>query len=359
MPALSFARASGFVLLSLAAPVEAGEYAWSLPQHFPRPQVPASNPMRDATVELGRHLFYDPRLSRTGELACAGCHRQELAFTDGLARSRGVTGELTARGSMSLANVAYASRLTWANPLVRTLEHQATLPLFGEAPVEMGLGGHEARVLAALQAEPRYPALFAAAWPEDGEISLARAIEAIAAFERTLISATSPYDRYVAGEHTALSSAARRGMALFFSERTECFHCHGGFNFSDAVDHTGLAAPEVAFHNTALYDPYPPGNRGVAEITGDPADSGRFRAPTLRNIAVTAPYMHDGSLPTLDAVIDHYAAGGRAPENSDKSPFMVGFVLTDDERADLLAFLHSLTDEAFLTDPRHADPWPR
>jgi cytochrome c peroxidase len=357
VPALSFVRASALVLLGLAAPAGPEEYTWHLPRHFPRPQVPADNPMSAAKVELGRHLFYDPRLSRTGEVACASCHRQELAFTDGLAVSRGATGEATPRGSMSLANVAYASRLTWANPLVRTLEHQATLPMFGEAPVEMGLSGHEARVLAALRAEPRYPALFAAAWPGDGEIDLQRVIAAIAAFERSLISATSAYDRYVAGDTAALSAAQRRGMALFFSERTECFHCHGGFNFSDAVDHAGLAAPEVAFHNTALYDPYPPDNRGIAEISGDPADRGRFRAPTLRNIAVTAPYMHDGSLPTLDAVIDHYAAGGRAPDNFNKSPFMVGFVLTTDERADLLAFLHSLTDQPFLTDPRHADPW--
>ena len=363
MPALSFARASAVLLLTLAAaPADPPAYAWSLPDHFPRPQVPADNPMSAAKVELGRHLFYDPRLSSTGEVACASCHRQALAFTDGRARSPGATGERTLRSAMSLANVAYAARLTWQSPLLATLEHQATLPMFGEAPIEMGLSGHEARVLAALAAEPRYAALFAATWPGDDAITMPRAIQAIAAFERSLISAASPYDRYVAGERDALPEPARRGIALFFSERLECFHCHGGFNFSDSVDHAGLAAPELAFHNTALYDldgagSYPAPNTGIAAVTGDPRDMGRFRAPTLRNIAVTAPYMHDGSVPTLSAVLEHYAQGGRAASNPNRSGFMVGFVLTDTERADLIAFLESLTDPTFLSDPRHADPW--
>ncbi len=362
MPALSFARASAVALLALAAaPAGPAAYAWSLPSHFPRPQVPADNPMSAAKVELGRHLFYDPRLSSTGEVACASCHRQALAFTDGRARSPGATGEHTPRGSMSLTNVAYASRLTWANRLTPPPAHRAPLRIFGEAPIEMGVGDHQPRLLAALAAEPRYAALFAMVWPEDGAITLPRAIQAIAAFERTLISADSPYDRHVAGEHAALAEPARRGMALFFSERLECFHCHGGFNFSDAVDHAGLAAPELAFHNTALHPVDAAGRRapehaGVAAVSGDARDMGRFRAPTLRTIAAPAPYMHDGSLPTLGAVIDHYAAGGRA-DDPERSPFMVGFVLTAAERADLIAFLESLTDPNFLKDPRHADPW--
>jgi cytochrome c peroxidase len=161
-------------------------------------------------------------------------------------------------------------------------------------------------------------------------------------------------------------------MDLFFSERLECFHCHGGFNFSDAVDHARLPEPERAFHNTGLYNvdgngAYPPGDRGLLALTGNPADMGRFKAPTLRNIAVTAPYMHDGSIATLEEVIDHYAEGGRTIASGPdagvgsasplKDPFVSGFVLSDRERADLVAFLESLTDESFLTDPRFSDPF--
>ncbi len=160
-------------------------------------------------------------------------------------------------------------------------------------------------------------------------------------------------------------------MALFFSERLECFHCHGGFNFTADVDHEGTIFSEPSFHNTGLYNydhlgSYPRPNRGLYEFTGRPEDMGRFRAPTLRNIEVTAPYMHDGSVADLDEVIDHYAAGGRTvtdgewagdgSQNPFKSEFIVGFELSEQERADLIEFLHSLTDREFLEDPDFADP---
>jgi cytochrome c peroxidase len=161
-------------------------------------------------------------------------------------------------------------------------------------------------------------------------------------------------------------------MELFYSERLECHHCHGGFNFTEASVHAGSAFDAALFHNTGLYDldgagAYPAGNTGLYELTGEPADMGRFRAPTLRNVAVTAPYMHDGSVETLEEVIRIYEAGGRLIEDGPwagdgrssplKSGLIPGFALTDDERADLVAFLESLTDARFLTDPRFADPY--
>jgi cytochrome c peroxidase len=161
-------------------------------------------------------------------------------------------------------------------------------------------------------------------------------------------------------------------MTLFYSENLECHHCHGGFNFSEATIHAGSVFDSALFHNTGLYNldgegAYPANNTGIFEITGDPADMGRFRAPTLRNIAVTGPYMHDGSMDTLEAVLDHYAAGGRLIEDGPnagdgrasplKSGLVAGFSLTEDERADLVAFLESLTDETFLTDPALSDPY--
>ncbi len=215
--------------------------------------------------------------------------------------------------------------------------------------------------------------MFRVAFPESaGEITLSTITRALAAFERTLISLDSPYDRYrYGGQPDAISPAAKRGEALFFGERLECYHCHGGFNFTDNVQHAGLAFPEVGFHNNGLYNVdgrggYPPDNPGIGELTGDPDDEGKFRTPSLRNVALTAPYMHDGSLASLQDVIDHYVAGGRTIHQGRyrgtgstspyKSPLIVGFELSDGERNDLVAFLESLTDSGFVTDPRLADP---
>lgn len=351
-------------------PLEASPspYEWNIPEWLPRPVVPDDNPMTAEKVELGKQLFYDTRLSVTGNFSCATCHQQALAFTDGKAVAIGATGDIHPRNSMSLTNVAYSSVLTWANPLMRSLEEQLLVPLFGEHPVEMGMAGREQEILAMLQNDAQYAERFDVAFGQDSSpISISNLAKAIASFERTLISARSPYDRYrYGGEPDAISAAAKRGEALFHSERLECFHCHGGFNFSDSIMHERLAFREIAFHNTGLYNidgngAYPPDNTGVYEITQDPADMGHFRAPTLRNIELTAPYMHDGSIATLDEVIDHYAAGGRTlaagndagagHANPHKSIFIAGFELSEQERHDLIAFLRSLTDEAFIQNP--------
>lgn len=334
-----------------------GPYEWKLPPGFPYPVVPPDNPMTAEKVELGRHLFYDKRLSRNQTQSCATCHRQDRAFADHRPRGLGSTGEFHPRGSMSLANVAYAPVLTWANPNVRALEKQALVPLFGDHPVELGMSGQEDLLLRRLKAEPRYAKLFAAAFPREA-IELANALKAIASFQRTLLSGDSPYDEYRRGDDPqAISAAARRGEKLFFSERFECFHCHGGFNFTGSVNYLGKGTAEVEFHNTGLYEKYPEPNIGLAEFTQNEEDRGKFKAPTLRNIAVTAPYMHDGSVPTLAAAIDHYRNGGRAPGNPNKSEFVKPIEMTPGEKADLIAFLEALTDRAFLTDARFADPW--
>ena len=369
-------RAASLVLAVLAATTSAcdGEsFRFDLPPGFPAPRIPADNPMNEAKVELGRHLFFDERLSFNETQSCASCHVPSLAFTDGAARSTGSTGEMTPRGSMSLANVGYAATLNWANPAVVTLEGQARIPLFGEEPVELGLAGHEALLVDRLRDDPAMVARFDAAFPEPaGErVSLGNVLKALAAFQRTLISGDSPYDRYQQGDTSAMSPSAVRGMELFFGERLECFHCHGGFSLSSSIDHEGNVFDQSLFANNGLYNldglgAYPPANTGLFEHTGDRADMGRFKPPTLRNIARTAPYMHDGSLATLGDVLDHYARGGTLTEDGPnagdgrdsplKSPFIAGFTLSETERADLIAFLEALTDEAFLTDPRFSDP---
>lgn len=362
----TFAFAALLFLGGCGAPTP--EWTWQLPAGFPTPAVPQDNPMSTAKVELGRRLFYDKRLSRNGQQACAGCHEQARAFTDGRVTALGSTGEVHRRNAQGLTNVAYAPTVTWANPLLNTLERQALLPLLGDTPVELGFGGREAELFARLAMDADYARRFQEAFPEEqGEVSLVTITKALGAFQRTLLSGGAPYDKWAAGDAAALSDSAKRGMDLFNSERLECYHCHGGFTFSDSVAHAGTALPETIFHNTGLYDvdrqgSYPLSDTGVFEVTNRAADMGRFRAASLRNATVTAPYMHDGSVATLADVIDVYAAGGRARlQNGQPSPLQSdlvrGFTLTADEKADLLAFLESLTDDSFLTDARHADPF--
>ncbi len=238
---------------------------------------------------------------------------------------------------MSLANAAYGASLTWLDAGHAKLEEQMLVPLLGEKPMEMGLNGHEEEAVARLRADPLYPKLFAAAFPGDAEpVSLLNVRKAIASFERTIISGDSPYDRLVwKDDRGALSEPARRGMALFFSKRLACATCHVGFTFSGPASWEGGPKPEPAFHDNGV--------------------GGRFRAPTLRNIAVTAPYMHDGRFATLEEVVDHYAKGGTASPG--RSPLVRGFSITEIEKRDLVEFLKSLTDEELLRKSELSDPF--
>jgi cytochrome c peroxidase len=324
-------------------------------------------------------LFYDVRLSDNQTQSCASCHRQELAFSDGRGTGLGSTGELHLRGPMSLANLAYTPSLTWANPLLSmqadsdAMQRQVETPLYGTVPIELGMKS-QVELEERLGAVPEYRTRFAETFAGEAEpltgLNIARAI---AAFERTLISGSSPYDRFERGDASALGDSAQRGYELFFGERLECFHCHSAPFFTDHFHYAGKALIELKYHNTGLYNvdgqgAYPAGNTGVHTITGRPADMGMFKAPTLRNIAKTAPYMHDGSIATLSEVLDHYAAGGRTlregpnvgvgSRNPRKDRLIRGFSLSEQERADVIAFLESLTDEAFLTDPAFSNPWP-
>ena len=348
---------------AIAAGLVGADFDWNLPKGFPRPTVPADNPMTAAKVELGRYLFYDKRMSMNGKKSCGSCHRQELAFTDGRAHAEGTTGEFHPRGSMSLVNVAYAPLLTWANPALDSLEEQALTPMLGDKPIELGLKGHEQEFLNVLRHDTLYQRLFAEAFPQTGDIyTLQNAIKAIAAFERTIISMRSPYDRYRWGRDlSAISDSAKRGELLFFSsERGGCFQCHGGWNFSvirfeGNRDRRREDDPRAGFFNTGVTTYLPP-NRGLYEHTQRADDIGKFQAPTLRNIALTAPYMHDGSLSTLEEVVDHYTAGGKM-DHPNKSRILRPFHLTDGEKRDLIEFLKSLTDEELLHDPRWSNPW--
>ena len=353
-------------------PVE-GDFAWEIPEWFPVPVVPEDNPMSRPKVELGRHLFYDKRLSGNQTQSCASCHEQGRAFTEPRATSVGSTGT-----SIRATPWRSPTSATWPRSRgpTRCSGRWAAggHPLFAASPVELGMRNREGELIERLRAEPRYQSLFPRSFSSDEDpFTVANLVKAIAAFERTLVSANAPFDRFLyGGEADAIGEDAKRGGALFNSERLECFHCHNGFALMDSVNYRGKSAVEFRFHNTGLYNvggtgAYPAPNRGVLEVTGVPEDMGRFRAQSLRNIAVTAPYMHDGSIATLSEVLDHYGAAGRTiaagphagvgASSPFKSSLVVGFELTADERADVLAFLNAFTDREFLENPKFADPW--
>jgi len=317
---------------SVAAHLTVPAYNWKLPPGFPTPLVPQDNSMSDAKVALGARLFGEKRLSVTGSYACKSCHQPQLAYTDGRPRAVGATGESTRHSAMTLANVAYNAAFTWDDPSVRTLEQQMLQPLFNEHPVEMGLRGRENDILARLTADADYMAQFVAAFPgESPSISIDHIVKAIAAFERTLMSGRSAFDRYVFDDDQgALSTPAKRGMALFYSGRAGCSQCHSGLNFSGPLRYQGHVHAAASRANTGF---------------------GKMRVPTLRNVALTAPYMHDGSVATLDAVIEHYAAAASQRLGIQRlDPRIQPLHLSAQETHDLVAFLESLTDQEFAAE---------
>jgi cytochrome c peroxidase len=314
------------LLAGCSAPASAGDpplaSALPRPQGFPELVTPESNLPTAERIELGRALFYDERLSRSGDVACASCHLQANAFADPNPQSHGVEGRLGKRNASALINEAWGKSFFWDG---RALELDDTLE-----EVARRLND-DAALLAAFQrayASPPTPLTIP---------------QALASFVRSLISSQSRYDAFKAGDTAALTEEERRGEQVFNGERGECFHCHVGYNLtSQGYRNDGIASD----------DP----DSGRFELTQKESDRGKFKTPTLRNIAVTAPYMHDGSLATLEAVVEQYDAGGRGHENTD--PLIQPLALDASEKSDLVAFLRALTDDEFLTNPAFADPEP-
>lgn len=323
---------------------------------LPPAVFPADNPPNAARVALGRRLFYELDLSSNRSISCGSCHKQAQAFADARPHSVGITGEETRRNAPSLANVRWRTAFTWADPKISSLEQQMRNPLFATHPREMGLTPENtAATMARLNARPGYRRMFAKAFAGDAHpITIENAIKAIASFERTIISADAPYDRYRRGKH-AYSLSEENGKALFFGDRAGCSRCHSGFDFNQTPQSLYGKAPPIDENYHAVGLPANPADRGVFEATGKPEDDGRFKTPSLRNVAITAPYMHDGSIPTLEGVLDMYAAGAHN-HNVPRSTLIGDELLTDQERHDLIAFLHTLTDRQLLRNPRFARP---
>jgi cytochrome c peroxidase len=307
---------------------------------FALPEVP-ENPLTVQGVALGRRLFHDPILSGDFTQSCATCHAQPFAFSDhGLSLSVGIDGSVGTRNAPAIINVAWSPDFFWAGRAA-TLEDQAREPV--PNPIEMNVPWAEA--LARVRAHPEYPELFGRAFQSE-EITQDRVVKAIAQFERTLLSQDSKWDRVARGEDT-FTVEELRGQQLFFTERADCFHCHGTRLFTD-----------FRYHDNGIdLEPVDPGRMTV---TGSEFDFGKFRSPTLRNIEVTAPYMHDGRFATLEEVIEHYSSGIQHSPNLD--PLLLierpgdTQEFTEQEKGDLLAFLKTLTDPVFLSNPGYGPP---
>jgi cytochrome c peroxidase len=336
-------------------PARPTPYALTVPAGFPTPIIPADNPLTNEGVALGRRLFYEKALSSTGTMSCGSCHQQSKAFTDGLPLAVGVDGVANPRGTMSLANMLWSKQLTWDGAFT-TLETQALKPLENSIELHQPL----ATSVAKLQTTTLYPPLFQAAFGTQ-TITPELALKALAQFERTLISGTSRYDTYMA-TRTGFTADEVKGLQLYTTHiapgtvrGAECFHCHSqplmSSNFEGTFFNNGL---DLTFSD--------PGRSGVTKLA---VDQGKFIAPTLRNIALTAPYMHDGRFKTLEEVLDHYSdhvqMASPGLDNNlilglNNPPFGTHMDLTAAEKKQVIAFLNTLTDSAFLTDPRFADP---
>ncbi|NEN23308.1 c-type cytochrome [Cryomorpha ignava] len=323
------------------------------PYFFPEPSLPAYNPMTEEGIALGRKLFWDEQLSRNNALSCGSCHAPEHAFADNVAGSVGLYGDFTPRNSMALINLAWNNNFFW-DGRVNTLEEQIASPIHD--PIEMDMDWPT--TVSRVKQDAEYPTMFAAAFGNDCVDTL-RISYAIAQFMRTMVSANSQFDKAYYYGGLPLSPSEIRGQELFLAEGGDpniyiggqnggdCFHCHGGA-FVQFTDHQ--------FHNNGLDSVFT--DLGREGVTGIAYDRGLFKTPTLRNIALTAPYMHDGRFGTLHEVVEHYNSGGHLSQTLD--PLMkfpnVGLGLSEQDVDDLVSFLETLTDTSFVNNTNFGKP---
>lgn len=318
-------------------------YALEIPQGFPQMIIPTNNPLTKEGVALGRMLFYEKKLSGNNTLSCGSCHNQSLAFTDnGRQFSTGIDGVTGNRNAQPIINLGFNLHYFW-DGRSPNLETQALEPVVN--PIEM----HETwpRAVAKLRLDENYRKAFYQAFGTD-EFDSTHVAKALAQFMRTLISSNSRLDKKLRYE-IDLSPSELNGLVIFMTERGDCFHCHN-------ID-AGRLLTDNRFHNNGLDSVFT--DPGRYAVTGNPADMGKFLTPTLRNIALTAPYMHDGRFQTLEEVVEHYNSGGKPSATVD--PLMkhvgTGLNLSNQEKADLVAFLKTFTDSSFITNPAFSDPF--
>ncbi|MFT5820934.1 MAG: cytochrome c peroxidase [Crocinitomix sp.] len=313
---------------------EVSDYKQEIPKGFPVPLVAEGNVLTQARIDLGRMLFYDPILSIDSSISCASCHNQALAFADDRTISPGVEGRLAMRNAPTLANVAYSPTLLFDGHL-KNLEMQILVPIAEHAEMAFNI----VEISKLLKQDSTYVKMSNEAYNRKPDAFVIT--RAISAFERTLISGNSKYDQQVHQGRNVMNKSEKRGMDLFFNQ-LNCVQCHSGFNFTNYTT-----------TNNGLYEVY--ADSGRQRVTKLESDRAVFKIPTLRNIALTAPYMHDGSIATLEEVIAHYKTGGAKHKN--KSDKLKPFDLSEAEMSDLIHFLNCLTDKDFLKNKEFGNPF--
>jgi cytochrome c peroxidase len=311
----------------------------------------SQNEFTKEKATLGRYLFYDNRLSINNTKACASCHDPKFSFTDNYRKSIGAYGDLTTHNSPPLINLIFNQFLTAADSSFHFPEQQVQNPMFRKNPIELGWKGNEENMLGRFRADSFYTQQFQTAFPgEMNPVTIKNIQYAITSFIKTIISFQSPYDDYQhRNKKDALPSSAINGLQLFQSAQLQCNRCHGGINFNQPGFQSAPYFNTGFFTDTLLH-------KGLAVVTANKNDGGKYKVPTLRNLAFTAPYLHDGSAETLEDVIRLYEQGGY-PSVQNKHPFITGFKLNSQQRSDLISFLLSLSDSSVLTNPAYTNPW--
>lgn len=331
-----------------------------------------ANPFTQQKADLGRYLFYDRRLSFNTTKSCASCHDPKFSFTDGYRKSVGALGDLHQRNSTPLINLVFKKHLTAGDSSLHFPEQQIANPMFHDHPVELGWKGNETDILGRIASDDFYRKQFNIVFSaEKNPITTHNIQYCIASFLKTILSFNSVYDRFYYLNEKLLTASQSNGMKLFFSDKLSCYKCHGGLDFATPSVNDEEGHPAYYF-NTGLYNingtnSYPLQDRGLMEYTRQETDNGKFRVATLRNLAFTAPYYHDGSAATLSEVIDNYLNGGRVIEkgiakgdgrlNLYKHKLINGFSLMEEERNDLINFLLCLSDSSLVTNKNYTNPF--
>lgn len=315
-------------------------------------------------IQLGQYLFFDTRISINNTKSCASCHSPQFAFSDGYRTSVTSLGENVLHNAPSLINAIYLKKYDWANPNATSFETQIKRPLYGSHPVELGLDKHINELVEMFKNDTLYSILFKSAFPDSNKLFTLAQIEiAITAYEKTLISQSSKFDS------GTLNPSEYNGLKLFTSKRFNCVSCHRppSFTIATSTENIDSIYVNIGLYNVNNKNEYPQSDNGIYGTTHNPKDDGKFKIPSLRNVMLTAPYMHDGSVATIEEVIDVYARGGRNIDygnykgdgklNKNKSQLITGFTLTKEEKTDLINFLTSLTDSTIFYKQSFKNPF--
>ncbi len=319
---------------------------------------------------LGHHLFFERKLSFNHSKSCASCHSPELAFTDGYRRSVASNGENLSHNAPSLFNISGNNFFDWDNSFVNSLKKQIQRPLYSKHPLELGLDLDTLALFSFFERDSLYSSLFVNAFQDENrKYTTAHVEESIIEYVKNLVSQNSKYDKYSKGQKTILTKSEMDGMILFFSAKLKCSRCHTPplFTKTNLSINTDTVYANIGMYNINNKNEYPSDDKGLAKRSKKNSDDGKFKIPSLRNVMLTAPYMHDGSMTTIQEVIDMYAAGGRNIKSGfqkgdgrthlNKHPFISGFAISDVEKKELISFLSALTDTSYLKNSLFLNPF--